>query len=54
MDDDRQAGTDMEEEAPCAKEPDKQIIIGKKCPFLFPLQRLKNRTTHLYIFFRFN
>ena len=30
----RQAGTDMEEEAPPAKEPDEQIIIGKKCPFL--------------------
>ena len=39
---------DMEEEAPPAKEPDEQIIIGKKCPFLFPLQGLKCRTTHLY------
>ena len=29
---------DMEEGVPPAKEPDEQIIIGKKCPFLFPLQ----------------
>ena len=42
---------DMEEEAPPAKEPDEQIIIGKKCPFLFPLQGLKCRTTHLYFCF---
>ena len=28
---------DMQKEAPPAKEPDKRIIIGKKCPFLFPL-----------------
>ena len=42
---------DMEEEAPPAKEPDEQIIIGKKCPFLFPLQGLKCRTTHLYFYF---
>ena len=42
---------DMEEEAPPAKEPDEQIIIGKKCPFLFPLQGLKCRTTHLYLYF---
>ena len=28
---------DMQKEAPPAKEPDEQIIIGKKCPFLFPL-----------------
>ena len=42
---------DMEEEAPPAKEPDKQIIIGKKCTFLFPLQGLKCRTTHLYFCF---
>ena len=51
MDDDSQAGMDMEEEAPPAKEPDEQIIIGKKCPFLFPLQMLKCRTTHLYFYF---
>ena len=42
---------DMDEEAPPAKEPDEQIIIGKKCPFLFPLQGLKCRTTHLYFYF---
>ena len=42
---------EMEEEAPPAKEPDEQIIIGKKCPFLFPLQGLKCRTTHLYFYF---
>ena len=42
---------DMEEEAPPAKEPDEQIIIGKKCPFLFPLQGLKCRITHLYFCF---
>ena len=45
---------DMEEEAPPAKEPDEQIIIGKKCPFLSfspPLQGLKCRTTHLYFYF---
>ena len=42
---------DMEEEAPPAKGPDEQIIIGKKCPFLFPLQGLKCRTTHLYFYF---
>ena len=42
---------DMKEEAPPAKEPDEQIIIGKKCPFLFPLQGLKCRTTHLYFYF---
>ena len=41
---------DMEEEVPPAKEPGEQIIIiGKKCPFLFPLQGLKCRTTHLYL-----
>ena len=49
-DDDNKASTDMEtnqeEEAPPAKEPDKEIIIGKKYPFLFPLQGLKCRTTH--------
>ena len=44
---------DMEKEAPPAKEPDEQIIIGKKCPFLFPLQDL-NAELHIYIFiFRF-
>ena len=42
---------DMEAEAPPTKEPDEQIIIGKKCPFLFPLQGLKCRTTHLYFCF---
>ena len=42
---------DMEKEAPPAKEPDEEIIIGKKCPFLFPLQGLKCRTTHLYFYF---
>ena len=42
---------DMEEEAPPAKEPDEQITIGKKCPFLFTLQGLKCRTTHLYFCF---
>ena len=42
---------DMQKEAPPAKEPDEQIIIGKKCPFLFPLQGLKCRTTHLYFYF---
>ena len=42
---------DMQKEAPPAKEPDEQIIIGKKCPFLFPLQGLKCRTTHLYFCF---
>ena len=51
MDNDSQVGTNMEEEAPPAKEPDEQIIIGKKCPFLFPLQGLKCRTTHLYFLF---
>ena len=51
MDNDSQAGMDMEEEVPPAKEIDKQIIIGKKCPFLFPLQGLKCRTTHLYFYF---
>ena len=50
IDDDSQVGMNMEEEAPPAKEPDKQIIIGKKCPFLYPLQGLKCRTTHLYFF----
>ena len=40
---------DMEEEAP--PEPGEQIMIGKKCPFLFPLQGLKCRTTHLYFYF---
>ena len=42
---------DMEKEAPSAKEPDEQIIIGKKCPFLFPLQELNCRTTSLYFYF---
>ena len=42
---------DMQKEAPPAKEPDEQIIIGKKCPFLFPLQGFKCRTTHLYFYF---
>ena len=42
---------DMEKEAPPAKEPDEQIIIGKKCLFLFPLQELKCRTTHLHFYF---
>ena len=41
---------DMEKEAPPAKEPGKQIIIGKKFPFLFPLQGLKCRTTLIFLF----
>ena len=42
---------DMEEEAPPTKEPNEQIIIGKKYLFLFSLQWLKCRTTHLYFYF---
>ena len=51
MDDDSQAHMDIQEEARPAKETEEQIIIGKKCAFLFTLQGLKCKTTHLYFYF---